>query len=72
MGNDRSSKNYGATLLLAIFLGFLGTHRFYVGKATTGVLYFFSGGLFLVGWIIDIFQVAFGNFTDKGGRFVRP
>lgn len=72
MIDDRSPKNYGATLLLAIFAGFLGIHRFYVGKTGTGILYFFTGGLFIIGWVIDVFQVIFANFTDKAGRFIRP
>ena len=33
-----SPKSKAVALLLCIFLGFLGVHRFYVGKAGTGVL----------------------------------
>ena len=40
--------------LLWIF-GFLGMHRFYYGKQLTGALYFFTFGLFLLGWIFDLF-----------------
>ncbi|MDA8744424.1 TM2 domain-containing protein [Rubripirellula amarantea] len=38
-------------------LGFVGAHRFYFGKPLTGVLWFFTGGLFLVGWIVDFFFI---------------
>ncbi len=38
-------------------LGFTGAHRFYFGKPLTGVLWFFTGGLFLVGWIVDFFLI---------------
>ncbi|TWU40572.1 NINE protein [Novipirellula artificiosorum] len=38
-------------------LGFIGAHRFYFGKPLTGVLWFFTGGLFLVGWIVDLFFI---------------
>jgi restriction system protein len=40
-------------LVLCIFLGYLGAHKFYEGKTGLGVLYFFTFGLFLVGVIID-------------------
>ncbi|MFR9048827.1 MAG: TM2 domain-containing protein [[Clostridium] leptum] len=30
-----------------------GGHKFYEGKAGTGILYLFTGGLFSIGWIID-------------------
>jgi TM2 domain-containing membrane protein YozV len=72
MSNAKSVKNYAATLILVLLLGFVGGHRFYVGKVGTGILYFFTGGFFLIGWIIDIFTVIFGNFTDKTGSFIRP
>lgn len=38
-------------------LGFLGAHRFYYGKQLSGTLYFFTLGLFLIGWIIDLFLI---------------
>ena len=42
--------------LLWLF-GFIGAHRFYYGKRKTGVLYFFTLGLLLVGWLIDLFLI---------------
>jgi len=38
-------------------LGFTGAHRFYFGKPLTGAIWFFTGGLFLIGWIIDLFLI---------------
>ena len=38
-------------------VGFSGLHRFYFGKPVTGAIWFFTGGLFLVGWIIDLFLI---------------
>ena len=72
MSNDTSSKNWLAALLLCIFLGTLGIHRFYVGKVGTGILMLLTGGVFGVLWIIDIIMLAVGSFTDKGGRFLKP
>lgn len=37
--------------------GFFGAHRFYFGKKITGVIWFFTGGLLLIGWIIDLFLI---------------
>jgi TM2 domain-containing membrane protein YozV len=42
--------------LLWIF-GFTGAHRFYYGKTFTGVLYYFTFGLFFIGWIFDFFLI---------------
>ena len=63
-----SPRNYTTVLLLTIFLGFWGIHRFVVGKVGTGVLYVFTYGLFFIGWFVDIISVATGTFTDKQGR----
>jgi TM2 domain-containing membrane protein YozV len=72
VSNSKSVKSYGVTLTLTILFGLLGIHRFYVGKVGTGVLYLFTAGLLGFGWIIDIFTVLFGNFTDKTNSFIRP
>lgn len=62
-----SNKSRLAALLLCIFLGYLGIHRFYVGKVGTGVLYLLTGGLFGVGAIYDLIMIICGNYTDKYG-----
>lgn len=41
--------------LLWFFLGYLGIHRFYLGRPFTGVLWLLTGGLLGVGWIFDLF-----------------
>ena len=35
--------------------GFLGAHRFYFGRPVSGTIYFFTLGLFFIGWIVDLF-----------------
>ena len=42
--------------ILWIF-GFTGSHRFYYGKPVTGTIWFFTLGLLLIGWIIDLFLI---------------
>lgn len=61
---DISDKDWLTTLLLCLFTGGLGIHRFYVGKIGTGILYLFTGGFFLIGVLIDLIIIACGNFTD--------
>jgi len=46
--------------LLWIF-GFIGAHRFYYGRPITGTIWFFTLGLFFVGWIIDLFLIPAMN-----------
>jgi TM2 domain-containing membrane protein YozV len=45
--------NYNLSWILLTFLGVFGIHRFYMGKIFTGLLYLFTGGLFLVGVLYD-------------------
>ncbi|TWU57180.1 TM2 domain protein [Rubripirellula reticaptiva] len=51
-------------------LGFVGAHRFYFGKPLTGILWFFTGGLFLVGWIVDLFLIP--SMADEANRRFHP
>ena len=52
-------KNKWTALLLCIFLGWLGAHKFYEEKAGIGVLYLFTVGLFGIGVIIDFIALIF-------------
>jgi TM2 domain-containing membrane protein YozV len=52
--NDTHSKAIG--YLLWIF-GFMGAHRFYYGKTTSGTIYFFTFGLLGIGWLVDLFLI---------------
>ncbi len=44
-------------LWLPSFFGFAGLHRLYLGKTGTGILYFFTGGLAMIGTIYDFFAM---------------
>ncbi len=50
----KDTHSLGIGYLLWIF-GFLGAHRFYFGRPVSGTIYFFTLGLLLVGWIVDLF-----------------
>jgi TM2 domain-containing membrane protein YozV len=43
--------------ILLTFLGVLGIHRLYMGKWLTGIVYFLTGGIFLVGVIYDFWTL---------------
>lgn len=62
-----SPKDKSMTLILCVVLGMLGAHCFYAGKAGMGILYLFTGGLFGIGWIVDIIRIAAGSYTDSHG-----
>lgn len=51
---------------LTWIFGFMGAHRFYFGKTLTGILWFFTLGLFFIGWIVDLFLIpAMAKEADK-------
>jgi TM2 domain-containing membrane protein YozV len=66
-----SPKSRTVTLLLFLFLGALGIHRFYVGKIGTGFLFIITfGGLGIWG-LADFIMIVIGAFRDANGRLVK-
>ena len=51
-------KNKTVAIVLAILGGGLGLHRFYLGSVGMGIVYLFTGGLFGIGWLVDIIKIA--------------
>ncbi len=49
--------DYNLTWILLGFLGVFGVHRIYMGKVFTGILYFFTAGLFGFGWLYDLWTL---------------
>ena len=91
MGNDRRSarriinliKNMNSStrskttaLLLVIFFGVFGVHRFYAGRVVTGVIQLLLtmslvGILITSPWaLIDFIMILTNSFKDDQGRFV--
>jgi TM2 domain-containing membrane protein YozV len=63
-----NTHSLGVGYLLWIF-GFLGAHRFYFGRPVSGTIYLFTLGLFLIGWIVDLFLIP-GLESSADRRYV--
>ncbi len=56
MSENRHTHSVTIGYIVWIF-GFLGAHRFYYGKQISGLIYFLTMGLFLIGWLVDLFLI---------------
>ena len=66
-GKEAKRKTFALIkLLLCIFVGYLGVHRFVEGKIISGIIYCFTYGLFGIGIIVDV--VRFANQLSHIGR----
>lgn len=59
-------KQLNIAYILLFFFGVLGVHRFYLGKAGTGILWLLTLGLFGVGTLVDVFTL--GSQVDSVNR----
>lgn len=67
---NASSSSKVTLALVCLFLGFLGIHRFMVGKAGTGILMLLTFGGLGIWTLIDFIMILTGKFTDGEGKFV--
>ncbi|HKW20876.1 MAG TPA: TM2 domain-containing protein [Ktedonobacterales bacterium] len=68
----RSQRSWIATLLLCIFFGIFGVHRFYAGKVGTGIAQLLTGGGLGIWWLVDLILILLGSFRDDQGLPIRP
>ncbi len=68
---ESSEKERLVALILCFFLGFLGVHRFYVGKVGSGIVQILTLGGLGIWVLIDLISIFCGAFQDKEGRFLR-
>jgi TM2 domain-containing membrane protein YozV len=71
MANGKSEKSNVTALILCLFLGGLGVHRFYVGKIGTGVLQLITLGGLGIWALIDLIMIIMQKFTDGEGNTLR-
>lgn len=64
----KSEKDWLVTLLLCIFFGGIGVHRFYAGKIGTGILQLITLGGCGIWTLVDLIMIIIGSFTDKDGN----
>lgn len=62
--------DYSLAWILLIFLGIFGVHRMYMGKWITGIIYLFTGGLFFLGWLYDLWTLN-GQVDEINRRSIR-
>ena len=55
---NRKSKLIAYLLWFFGVFGILGFHRIYIGKYTTGIIWFFTGGFFGLGALYDLFSLG--------------
>ncbi len=65
------TKSKTTAFLLCLFLGFWGAHRYYLGYTGIGIVYTFTGGLYFIGWITDLFRIAVGDLKPKKGKYAK-
>ena len=61
-------KDWLTALLLAIFLGGLGVHRFYTGHTGIGIAQLLTLGGCGIWALVDIILIATGSFKDSNGN----
>ncbi len=71
MGPGISDKKRKTTLLLCLFLGIFGAHRFYVDKNTTGLICLLTLGGLGVWSLVDCVFIACGEFDDRNGQMIK-
>tara|TARA_A100000164_G_scaffold320214_1_gene302260 strand:- start:232 stop:678 length:447 start_codon:yes stop_codon:yes gene_type:complete len=69
--DELSEIDFVPTLLLCMFTGVLGVHRFFVGKKDTAIAMLLTIGGLGIWTLIDFIQLCMGNFRDGNGRIVK-
>lgn len=66
--SSSGEKSFMRTALLSMIPGVCGLHRFYTGHVLSGLVQFFTCGLYMIWSAIDVLRILTNSFTDKNGR----
>jgi len=67
--SSSSDKSQLVALILAIFLGGIGIHRFYLGYTGIGIIQLLTAGGCGIWALIDIIRIAIGDLGPKNGSY---
>lgn len=68
MALKSSSKDWLTTLLLNLFLGLFGVHRFYTGSIGIGVVQLLTGGMCGIWTLVDLIMIITDSYKDGEGN----
>ena len=66
---DGGGKSQLVALLLCIFIGVLGIHRFYLGYTGIGILMLLTGGVCGILALIDLIRIITGDLKPRNGDY---
>lgn len=65
------TKDWTTALVLCVFLGIFGVHRFYSGHVLIGILQLLTMGGFAIWWLVDLLQIIAGSYRDSKGQLLQ-
>lgn len=71
LGGGKGDKSWGITLLLCLFLGCIGGHRFYTGNTGIAVVQLLTLGGLGIWTFIDFIMILAGSYKDGNGKPLR-
>ena len=68
---NKSQKDWWTCILLCVFVGYLGIHRFYAGKIGTGIIQLVTCGGCGIWTLIVLIMIILGKSTDEEGKVIK-